>query len=158
MAYHPTYKSQVYVPIKKDSRSFEERQRSIWDEIHNDLDRDFISRDVSMPTRSAKPGGGGAGQMRSFDPPIGGGSSGGIWDDMHARMERRRHDWEEEVERMRKGFLQIDTHWRWRQCWWWLYQWQGNTSRRPPMEEVALWLENLKRSTWKTVKVTKNSE
>ena len=74
MAYHPTtYKSQVYVPIKKDSRSFEERQRSIWDEIHNDLDRDFMSRDVSMPTRSANPGGGGGSvQMRSYDStPIG---------------------------------------------------------------------------------------
>ena len=107
MAYHPTYKSQVYVPIKKDNRSFEERQRSIWDEIHNDLDRDFISRDVSMPTRSAHPGGGGAGQVRLVDTPMGGGSSGGIWDDMHARMERRRHEWEEEVERMRKDFFKL---------------------------------------------------
>ncbi len=48
------YKSQVYVPIKKDSRSFEERQRSIWDEIHNDLDKDFLSRDASLTTAASR--------------------------------------------------------------------------------------------------------
>lgn len=105
MAYNPIYKSQVYVPIQKDNRSFEERQRSIWDEIHNDLDRDFINRDVSVTNRAANPGGGGA-PSRSLvsEGPIG---SGGIWDDMHARMEKRRHDWEDEVERMRKDFFKL---------------------------------------------------
>ena len=36
-----------------------------------------------------------------------GGGSGGIWDDMHARMERRRREWEDEVERMRKDFFKL---------------------------------------------------
>lgn len=44
------YKSQVYVPIQKDNRSFEERQRSIWEDIQNDLDKDFLNRDVSVAT------------------------------------------------------------------------------------------------------------
>ena len=92
------------MPIQKDNRSFEERQRSIWDEIHNDLDRDFINRDVSMTTRAANPGGGGPSRSLVSEGPIG---SGGIWDDMHARMERRRHDWEDEVERMRKDFFKL---------------------------------------------------
>ena len=31
----------------------------------------------------------------------------GIWDDVHARMERRRKEWEGEVERMRKDFFRL---------------------------------------------------
>ncbi len=33
--------------------------------------------------------------------------SGGIWDDMHAKMEKRRREWEDEVDRMRHDFFKL---------------------------------------------------
>jgi HSP20 family molecular chaperone IbpA len=54
----PRYKSEVFVPIRQDDQSFEERQKD-------------------------------------------------IWGDMHDRMERRRREWENEVERMRSDFFSL---------------------------------------------------
>eukprot|EP00918_Siedleckia_nematoides_P052407 GHVU01114519.1.p1 GENE.GHVU01114519.1~~GHVU01114519.1.p1 ORF type:complete len:315 (+),score=41.81 GHVU01114519.1:573-1517(+) len=54
----PRYKSEMFVPIKQDQQTFEERQKN-------------------------------------------------IWEDMHVRMERRRQEWEYEVDRMRKDFFQL---------------------------------------------------
>jgi HSP20 family molecular chaperone IbpA len=47
MAQQPRYKSEVYIPIQKDDKSFEERQKSIWDEINSDL-RNFGGGDRSI--------------------------------------------------------------------------------------------------------------
>ncbi|ELU06805.1 hypothetical protein CAPTEDRAFT_21201 [Capitella teleta] len=54
----PRYKSEVFVPIHQDDQSFEERQKD-------------------------------------------------LWGDMHERMEKRRREWEGEVERMRKDFFSL---------------------------------------------------
>ena len=54
----PTYKSEVFIPIKQDDQTFEQRQH-------------------------------------------------GIWDDMHERMEKRRREWEQEVENMRQDFFKL---------------------------------------------------
>ena len=52
------YKTELFIPIEKDQRSFEEREKN-------------------------------------------------IWEDMHVRLERRRSDWEKEVERMRQDFFRL---------------------------------------------------
>ena len=54
----PRFKSEVFVPIRQDSQTFEERQKD-------------------------------------------------IWSDMHERMERRRKEWENEVESMRRDFFKL---------------------------------------------------
>ena len=54
----PKYKSEVFIPIKQDDQSFEQRQH-------------------------------------------------GIWEDMHERMEKRRMEWEHEVENMRRDFFKL---------------------------------------------------
>jgi hypothetical protein len=33
------FKSEMFVPVRQDSNSFEERQRNIWDEMHDRMDR-----------------------------------------------------------------------------------------------------------------------
>ncbi|KAK2154723.1 hypothetical protein LSH36_259g02003 [Paralvinella palmiformis] len=35
----PRYKSEVFVPIKQDTKSFEERQKTIWDDMHERMER-----------------------------------------------------------------------------------------------------------------------
>lgn len=93
MAQQARFKSEVFVPIHKDDKSFEERQKSIWDEIHHDLERDFKPITVT----SSNPG------MMGFNSP----ASGGIWNDMHSKMDQRRREWESEVERMRSDFFKL---------------------------------------------------
>lgn len=58
MSFSPIFKSEVFVPIKKDNHLFEERQKNIWGDVHD-------------------------------------------------RMERRRREWESEVERMRHDFFRL---------------------------------------------------
>jgi hypothetical protein len=33
------FKSEMFVPVRQDSSSFEERQHSIWDEMHERMER-----------------------------------------------------------------------------------------------------------------------
>lgn len=33
------FKSEMFVPVRQDSNSFEERQRNMWDEMHERMDR-----------------------------------------------------------------------------------------------------------------------
>lgn len=35
----PRYKSEVYIPIKKDTQSFEQRQKNIWDDMHERMEQ-----------------------------------------------------------------------------------------------------------------------
>ncbi len=58
-----SYKSEMFVPIKKDERTFNERQKNIWDTIQDDLDRDFMRKGgrvgglMEMATGRNSPGG-----------------------------------------------------------------------------------------------------
>ncbi len=59
-----SYKSEMFVPIKKDERTFNERQKNIWDTIQDDLDRDFMRKGgrgvgglMDMATGRNSPGG-----------------------------------------------------------------------------------------------------
>jgi len=38
-AAHPRYKSEVFMPILQDPHSFEERQRTIWGDMHERMER-----------------------------------------------------------------------------------------------------------------------
>ena len=39
MAEPKTYKSELYIPITKDTKTFEERQKSIWEDMHERMAR-----------------------------------------------------------------------------------------------------------------------
>ena len=76
----PRYKTELFIPIKKDEHTFEERQKNIWQDISKDIEKDF-------------------GHSELADSSLFGG--------MGSRMTQRRREWDDEIERMRRDFFSL---------------------------------------------------
>ena len=136
MGESPRYKSEIYIPIKQDNKSFEDRQRGIWENTTkkgNITVQQTSNKSSNTSTTSNKndfPSSDfGKGFDRDFSSdfdkefssmrselgssmgfntdPFGDGDSKSMIGRMQDQMDLRRAEWETEIERMRKDFFSL---------------------------------------------------
>ena len=112
----PRYKTELFIPIKQDNKSFEERQKSIFSDAEkeftsrsfkDDFGKDFGKDFGSFPSSSLRSGLPSSIASTFGSDPFGDGETGSMMERMQSRMEARRKDWDHEIERMRKDFFSL---------------------------------------------------